>query len=78
MTDGAARGASESSGGCVSGTAQKGSRDMRGGLRWEYLLQPENGGPGESPGRAEAIVRAQARSAEKALPKPKPKKGKKR
>ena len=29
------------------------------------MLMPENGGPGEPPGRAEAIVRAKARTAER-------------
>ena len=34
------------------------------GMNWNKLLQD---GPGEVPGRAEAIARARARSAEKAL-----------
>ena len=36
------------------------------GMNWSKLLQD---GPGEVPGRAEAIARARARSAEKALAK---------
>ena len=33
------------------------------GLNWTELLMPENNGPGESPGRSEAIERAKARIA---------------
>lgn len=36
------------------------------GMNWKELLRR---GPGEPPGRSEAIVRAEARSAEKALVK---------
>ena len=32
---------------------------------WTWLLAPANGGPGESPGRAEAVKRAKQRSADK-------------
>ena len=32
---------------------------------WTWLLAPANGGPGESPGRAEAVERAKQRSADK-------------
>jgi len=35
----------------------------RTGLNWTDLMQVENGGPGESPGRLEAIERAKARIA---------------
>jgi len=33
---------------------------------WTWLLAPANGGPGESPGRAEAVKRAKQRSADRA------------
>ena len=36
------------------------------GADWTWLLAPANGGPGESPGRAEAVERAKQRSAHKA------------
>ena len=36
------------------------------GANWTWLLAPANGGPGESPGRAEAVERAKQRSADKA------------
>ena len=36
------------------------------GVDWTWLLAPANGGPGESPGRAEAVERAKQRSADKA------------
>jgi len=36
------------------------------GVDWTWLLAPANGGPGESPGRAEAVKRAKQRSADKA------------
>ena len=36
------------------------------GVGWTWLLAPANGGPGESPGRAEAVKRAKQRSADKA------------
>ena len=36
------------------------------GADWAWLLAPANGGPGESPGRAEAVKRAKQRSADKA------------
>ena len=36
------------------------------GANWAWLLAPANGGPGESPGRAEAVERAKRRSADKA------------
>ena len=36
------------------------------GVNWAWLLAPANGGPGESPGRAEAVERAKQRSADKA------------
>ena len=36
-------------------------------MNWTELLKPENGGPGDSPDRPEAIARAAVRSAEKAL-----------
>ena len=65
--DSAAREGFESSEGCGSGRDRRQLRSMRQGLRWEEMLKPSNGGPGESPGRAEAIVRARVRSAEKAL-----------
>ena len=35
------------------------------GADWTWLLAPANGGPGESPGRAEAVERAKQRSADK-------------
>jgi len=47
---------------CASGAAQQASGNTRFGLRWAELLKPSNGGPGESPGRTEAIERARARS----------------
>ena len=34
-------------------------------LNWAELLKPENGGPGESPGRAEAVQQALAAAAER-------------
>ena len=52
-----------------SGTAWEASSVTRPGLHWAELLKPENGGPGESPGRAEAIERAKARSQERAAAK---------
>jgi hypothetical protein len=36
-----------------------------GSLRWTELLKPENGGPGEVPGRAEAIALAKELTAER-------------
>ena len=36
------------------------------GVDWAWLLAPAQGGPGESPGRAEAVERAKQRSADKA------------
>ena len=36
------------------------------GVDWAWLLAPAQGGPGESPGRAEAVERAKQRSASKA------------
>lgn len=38
-------------------------------MNWTELLKPENGGPGDSPNRPEAIARAAVRSQEKALRK---------
>ena len=43
---------------------------------WTWLLAPANGGPGESPGRAEAVERAKQRSANRAAVRIKPKKPK--
>jgi hypothetical protein len=34
-------------------------------MNWVELLKPENGGPGESPGRAEAVKQALAAAAER-------------
>jgi len=34
-------------------------------MNWAELLKPENGGPGESPGRAEAVKQALAAAAER-------------
>jgi len=34
-------------------------------LNWAELLKPENGGPGDSPGRAEAVKQALAAAAER-------------
>ena len=65
--DSAAREGFESSEGCGCGKDRRQLRSMRQGLQWEEMLKPSNGGPGESPGRAEAIVRARARSSEKGL-----------
>ena len=44
-----------------------GARNAGNGMNWSLMLNRSHGGPGEPPGRAEAIVRAQARSAEKRL-----------
>ena len=65
MTDGAAREVSGLSEECGCGKDQKRSRSTSGGLKWSELLLPENGGPGESPGRNGAIERAKARTAER-------------
>ena len=48
----------------------------QGHLDWARLLAPANGGPGESPGRAEAVERAKQRSADRAAVRIKPKKPK--
>ena len=48
----------------------------QGHLDWAWLLAPAQGGPGESPGRAEAVERAKQRSANRAAVRIKPKKSK--
>ena len=65
MTDGAAREVSGLSGADECGQARPASRSLRGGLNWSKLLLPENGGPGESPGRSLAIERTAERTAER-------------
>ena len=69
MSGGAAREGSESLVGNGCGRALGQSRNAGSGMNWTLLLSRSHGGPGEPPGRAEAIVRAEARSAEKALVK---------
>lgn len=34
-------------------------------MDWTQLLDPANGGPGDTPGRAEAVVQARQRTAER-------------
>jgi len=34
-------------------------------MNWEELLKPENGGPGDSPGRDEAVRQAKEAAAER-------------
>lgn len=65
MSEPAAKAVSMSSEGCGSGAAQKAFGSMRPGLQWEELLKPRNGGPGEPPGRDEAIERTKVRTAER-------------
>jgi len=52
-------------------------------MNWADLLKPENGGPGDSPGRDEAVKESLAATAEKkrlkaAVQEPKAKKKRKR
>ena len=65
MNEPAAKAVSMSSEACASGAAQEASGNMRCGLRWGDLLKPENGGPGEPPGRTEAIERTKVRIGER-------------
>ena len=65
MTDGAAREVSGLSEECGCGKDQERSRSTSAGLKWSELLSPKTGGPGESPGRNEAIERAKAQTAER-------------
>ena len=69
MTDGAAREVSGLSEECGCGKDQERSRSTSAGLRWSELLSPETGGPGESPGRNDAIERAKVRTAERCVVK---------
>ena len=55
--------ASESLGGDECGSRERRSQH---GMNWSELLRR---GPGDSPGRSEAIARAEARSAEKRVAK---------
>ena len=62
MTEGAAKGHSDSSEASECGGVQRESRRPRSGLNWSELLLPENGGPGESPGRERSVAMATAAS----------------
>lgn len=65
MPNGAARGPSELLEEDVYGKARRQSKNAGRGLNWSELLSPNNGGPGDSPGRAKAIELAEAKTAER-------------
>jgi len=48
-----------------SGANSQALKRVGGGQSWTELLKPENGGPGDSPGRSEAVRRSLESVAEK-------------
>ena len=58
MRGGAAKGPSELWVGNEFGAVPNQRREQNSGMNWTELLKPENGGPGESPGRERAIEEA--------------------
>ena len=64
MTDGVAvKDCSGSSMADECGSSQAGQYEET--SRWTWLLMPENGGPGEPPGREEAVAKAKELTAER-------------